>query len=144
MTPGDLPEVLAIEEQAFADPWTQAHFEGELKNRHGHIDLLRAEQGELLGYIVYWTVVDEAQILDVAVATTHTRQGYGRALVEHALDTARRLGCRSALLEVGRSNRAAITLYEALGFQPTTVRKGYYAHNGEDALLMRRALEIAA
>ena len=56
------------------------------------------------------------------------------------LDSCRPGGAAStAMLEVRASNMAAVALYEQLGFQHVGRRKGYYA-DGEDALLMNRAL----
>ena len=48
---------------------------------------------------------------------------------------------RIVLLEVRRSNRAAIKLYRGLDFTALGVRKGYYADTGEDAIEMILALD---
>jgi ribosomal-protein-alanine N-acetyltransferase len=60
-----------------------------------------------------------------------------RALVAHARSARQRL----VLLEVRRSNQAAIALYESEGFRTTNVRRGYYADTAEDALEMRITLD---
>jgi ribosomal-protein-alanine N-acetyltransferase len=46
------------------------------------------------------------------------------------------------LLEVRRSNDAAIALYRSAGFSENGVRRGYYSDNGEDAALMCVELEV--
>lgn len=144
MLHADLPEVLALEQRAFDDPWTQAHFEGELKNPHSTIDLLRAPDGALLGYVAYWIIVDEAQLLDVAVHPDHRRRGLGRQLVTRLVEQAQRADCALVVLEVRRSNTPAVQLYESLGFRAVSIRKGYYRSNGEDAIVMHCNLKPPA
>ena len=131
-----LAEVLALEARAFDDPWTEAHFVGELNNRVSHVDLLRDVDGVLCGYIVYWIVVDQVEILDVATDPDRRRRGLGRRLVEHVRTEATRQDCVSISLEVRRSNQAALALYEAAGFARIAVRVGYYALGNEDAIVM--------
>lgn len=136
----DLDDILRLEARAFADPWTRAHFEGELANRHSRVDSLRGADGALLGYVVFWTIVDEVQILDIAVDPDRLRQGLGRTLAQHVIDHARRQHCRLITLEVRRSNTAAIGLYESLGFCCVAVRARYYASDQEDAIVMNLEL----
>ena len=71
-------------------------------------------------------------------------RGIGRDLLYAVLDRAQGIGVRDVFLEVRRSNRPAMTLYEALGFERLGVRRGYYqAHDGrEDAIVYR--LELGA
>lgn len=136
MVRADLAEVLDLEGKAFDDPWTQAHFEGELNNPHATIDLLRAPDGSLLGYVAYWIIVDEAQLLDVAVHPDFRRRGLGRRLVTRLVAQSAKADCQLIVLEVRRSNTAAVKLYESLGFEAVSIRKRYYAKSGEDAIVM--------
>jgi ribosomal-protein-alanine N-acetyltransferase len=137
---GDLPRLAAIERSAHAHPWSDAQLARELANAYATV--LAAEPaggGELQGFVVYWVLHDELHVLDVATAPEARRQGIGRALLEAAHADGLRRGARRALLEVRRSNAAAIALYRALGYLHDTVRRGYYA-DGEDAVLMSLAL----
>jgi ribosomal-protein-alanine N-acetyltransferase len=69
----------------------------------------------------------------------------GTALLQHAMETAARLGARRATLEVRRSNHAARRIYERLGFEIAGVRRNYYSNPIEDALILwRRELPHAA
>lgn len=130
----DLPAVLAIEKASFLAPWSRASFVHELHNPHSQ--LTAAEQdGQVIGYLCCWYVVDEIHILDIAVHPAHRRKGVGAQLLRHAMTEGRRRGACSANLEVRRSNLAAIALYEQFGFQSVTVRARYYS-DGEDALVM--------
>ncbi len=92
------------------------------------------------GMILCRIVVDEAEILTVAVDPAARGQGLGRALLQAALDRGRAAGAASVFLEVAVDNAAARALYAAAGFQPAGVRKGYYdrgAAGRADALAMR-------
>jgi ribosomal-protein-alanine N-acetyltransferase len=78
----------------------------------------------------------EFHIANIAVRRDRHRRGIGKWLLERALAEGRRLGCILASLEVRRSNRGAIRLYESRNFRPIAIRKGYYVDNGEDAIVM--------
>jgi ribosomal-protein-alanine N-acetyltransferase len=93
-----------------------------------------------VGALLAWHVADELQILDVATLPELRRRGIGRALLEHALAYARRHAVRLVLLEVRRSNGAALGLYLTSGFVLTNERQGYYS-DGEDALELALSLE---
>ena len=91
--------------------------------------------GKIAGYLCPSLVLDEGEILDVAVVADYRGLGIGRLLVTTALRVFQERGALRVYLEVRTSNQAAISLYQALGFRETGRRKRYY-ENGEDALLM--------
>lgn len=93
------------------------------------------------GYILTWLVADELHVLNVATDPDLRRRGVGRALVERAVAFAREQQVRMVLLEVRRSNRAAIRLYRSFRFSVMGVRRGYYAEGGEDAIEMVLVLD---
>lgn len=93
-----------------------------------------------LAFAEYQVVLDECELLNLAVLPHCQRRGLGRALLQYVLDAAQALGCSRCLLELRRSNTAARGLYEAAGFVQVGVRKEYYPALGgkgprEDALL---------
>lgn len=139
----DLPEVLAIEVAAFAVPWTEEMFENELARRDlSEILIARlADVGTpppVAGYICIWVVGDELHINNVAVDPRWRRRGIAGALLEAALDHGQLRGSRRAFLEVRASNVAAQALYRRYGFETAGIRKGYYDHPNEDAVIMKR------
>lgn len=135
----DLPRVVEIENASFSTPWREATFRGLLGRTD--TDLLAAERaGEFVGYAICWTVADQAELGNVAVARAARGAGVGRRLVEAALGRVRRRGARECFLEVRESNLVAQALYRSLGFAPVGRRRGYYARPTEDALVMRIAL----
>ena len=68
LTSADLDDIMMIEESSFTAPWRCNTFESLLA-RHDS-DLLGAvdADGHLLGYAVVWTIVDQAELGNVAVA----------------------------------------------------------------------------
>lgn len=136
MCSGDLSEVLEIESASFSRPWTRKHFEDELDSPFGFPTVAVAPDGTVTGYICLKLVLDEAEILDVAVSGAQRGKGIGRALVEWALSFCREKGVSTIFLEVRAGNREAISLYRSLGFNESGRRSRYY-DDGEDAVLMQ-------
>lgn len=132
----DLERVMEIETLCFSTPWKEATFRGLL--RRPDTDLVAAERdGRLEGYAVCWTVVDQSELGNVAVAPEARSGGIGRALVEAVLERVRGRGARECFLEVRESNQVAQALYREMGFEVVGRRKAYYALPTEDALVMR-------
>jgi ribosomal-protein-alanine N-acetyltransferase len=94
-----------------------------------------------VGFLLAWSVADELHVINVATHPDFRRQGVAHALLLHTLEQAVRDKCRLVLLEVRRSNRAAIGLYRAHGFSAMGVRRAYYADNDEDAIEMMLAID---
>jgi len=141
MQEADLPAVMEIERAAFSHPWSEEMIRRELQHEFSTV-LLATDgvDGPILGFAVVWLVHDELQVLNVAVAAEARRQGVARRILDRVEGTARERGARVAMLEVRRSNVAAIALYRSLGYREVGVRPRYYAEDGEDALAMDKAL----
>jgi ribosomal-protein-alanine N-acetyltransferase len=92
-------------------------------------------------FLLAWLVADELHVLSVATHPSARRRGLARALLAQALAAAREKKMRLVLLEVRRSNQAAIRLYRGFGFRAMGVRPGYYADNREDAIEMILVLD---
>lgn len=135
MTENDLEQVLATEAASFAVPWSCDHFLHEMRSPLSFPLVAEDGDGGIAGFICPMQVLDEGQILDLAVAPAFRGRGVGKLLVEHALGTFRRQGAAFVGLEVRPSNTAALNLYARCGFVAEGRRTGYY-ENGEDAILM--------
>jgi len=133
----DLTNVLEIEHEVFAEPWSRLSFEAELEKDYARCAVLQIGTS-VVGFTICWEIVDELHIANVAVSPSHQRKGLAETLVCDALKRAAH--CAVAVLEVRRSNHAARALYVKLGFKETGVRKNYYASEGEDAILMELPL----
>jgi [ribosomal protein S18]-alanine N-acetyltransferase len=132
----DLPRVLEIERASFSMPWREGTFHALLKRTD--TDLLAAElDGELVGYAACWTVLDQAELGNLAVDAGFRGRGVGEALVRAVMERVARRGAAECFLEVRASNELARRLYERFGFAVVGRRARYYAHPTEDALVMR-------
>jgi [ribosomal protein S18]-alanine N-acetyltransferase len=139
MTAADLDDVLAIEEASFTNPWTRPMFEQELLNPGvSHLYALRTGDWRVAAFCMVWIVADELHINNLAVRPECRGMGVGRVLLESVFGIAAALGARRATLEVRRSNAVALKLYQRLGFSVAAIRKDYYNHPVEDALILWR------
>jgi len=136
LTYADLPRVIAVERRAFPTPWSLAMFVLELSKPSG-VCLAAIHDGRLVGYLICSRYDTVWHIMNVAVDLDHRGQGVASALLAELYE---RVGEDSPrfTLEVRRSNRVAIHLYEREGFRAAGLRRRYYQDNGEDALVMWR------
>jgi [ribosomal protein S18]-alanine N-acetyltransferase len=135
----DVKSIWDIERLSFTTPWSFWNFLSELGNPHSSILVAGPplpQTWETFGYIIFWVVAEEMHIMNLAVHPQFRRRGVARALLQEGLRQARARGAQIAWLEVRPSNRPALALYEAFGFQKVGLRPRYYADDQEDALLM--------
>jgi [ribosomal protein S18]-alanine N-acetyltransferase len=135
MTTDDLSAVLAIERRVQPSPWSEAVFRAEI-GREDRCYLVAEADGRVAGYAGMIRIVDEAHVANVAVAPELQGRGIGATLVLALHREAVRLGLGALTLEVRAGNDRAKALYRRFGYAPVGVRKGYYADNGEDALVL--------
>lgn len=134
----DLDEVMEIEEELFAVPWTREGFFTFL-TREDAMFLVVEEKEKILGYCGLLMVLDEGDVLNVAVKGDRQREGIGHFLVDSMIRLAAERGITTIHLEVRKSNETAFRLYERMGFVTDGIRKGYYTDPVEDAILMTRS-----
>jgi [ribosomal protein S18]-alanine N-acetyltransferase len=139
-SPEDLAAVEAIARECFSDGGFSAA--EELSRPWARLWAARTAAGApLAGFLISWHVADELHVLNIATVPSLRRRGIARALMEAGIRYSSESKIRIVLLEVRRSNRAAIKLYRGLAFTALGVRPGYYADNGEDAIEMILALD---
>lgn len=139
MTAADLDEVWALECSVFPYPWSRNNFADSLASGYD-CWTVRDPAGVLVGYYLLMYALDEAHLLDVAVAAKRQGQGLGRQLLEQLAARARSQGMASIFLEVRPTNERALAVYRRLGYEQIGRRKGYYpagANGREDAIVMR-------
>jgi ribosomal-protein-alanine N-acetyltransferase len=138
----DVDAVLALEQSVFPHPWSRNNFCDSLASGYDAW-VLRQADGALAGYFLLMEVVDEAHLLDVAVAPGRQGTGLGRYLLDKVAARARGMGVLSVLLEVRPSNERALDVYRRYGYVEIGRRRAYYpAYQGqrEDAIVMRFVL----
>ncbi len=134
----DLPAICKAEQNCFTDPWTREMLFDCLRYPYYHT-FLAEEGGQVCGYGVLIVLFEDAEVANIAVDRGYRGQGVAKALLQAMHEKAKALGATRILLEVRKSNAAALSLYEGFGYQVYGERKGYY-EDGEDALLMERGL----
>ena len=131
----DLEQVVAIDQVSFSLPWPARSFSFECDNPVSRCWVADLD-GRVIAMVVGWILVDEIHIATLATHPDFRRQGIGKNLLLHTLSFAKEEGAQSAFLEVREGNFAAIEMYRQFGFIENGRRSGYYADNGEDAILM--------
>lgn len=136
-----IAQIAELEKLCFSDPWNEAALLPELSNPLS-VWLVAEQKGRVLGYIGSQTVLDETDLMNLAVSPDCRRQGLASALLRALSDAVRQRGAEFLTLEVRCGNRAAISLYESMGFYQIGRRPGYYFHPREDALIFRKELHL--
>ena len=135
---GDNERIALLEKECFSDPWSYGMI-CDTSQASNFLGLVAEIEGEVVGYLGSAFVLDEGEILLVAVDGRYRRRGIGEALVNKMTEDLKEKGVLKLFLEVRRSNQSAYNCYEKCKFTPIGVRKGYYS-NGEDAIVMERSL----
>lgn len=136
MTPADLEAVADLTHRADPFGWTLRNFSDA--HASGNTLTVLTVDGVTSGIAAVMHVLDESELLEIAVQPAMQGRGYGKALLAHAIALARRNGAVRMFLEVRESNARARKMYTSFGFEETGRRKNYYpTENGrEDAILM--------
>ncbi len=135
-----------IESSCFKDPWPEPALK-ELLEDTGRYDAVFAVEGcqndvacqtEVSGYAIYTYVLDECELLRIAVLPDFRRSGYASLMMKKLKEAWRVLLLENIFLEVRYGNSEARGLYEKNGFKEIALRKKYY-NDGEDAVIYQLA-----
>lgn len=135
----DVPAIAALEERCFSDPWSEKSIASELENPLSYW-LVAEVNGCVAGYVGSQSVLDAADMMNIAVSPDYRRIGIGQALIQELIVHLQQKHVIALLLEVRVSNSAAIALYQKLGFEQVGCRPRYYRNPREDALILRKEL----
>ncbi len=130
-----IDDVVNIEKEAFSDAWSKEMFLMELVPR-GFIFYLCLDDERVVGYLIARHILDEIDILNLAIESSSRRKKLAATLLEKLFDDVD--GIRLYSLEVRKSNAPAIRLYEKYGFEQVRIRKNYYESPREDAIVMMK------
>ncbi|MFN3966884.1 MAG: ribosomal protein S18-alanine N-acetyltransferase, partial [Endomicrobiia bacterium] len=127
-----------IEKDSFPDPWTKENFEKELQLKFSNFFVCK-EDGNVLGYVVFWSMNDEGNIMNIAVKKEYRGKGVGKMLINHIIEFSKTKNIKQIFLEVREKNFIARKLYESFGFKVDKIRKNFYGN--ENAIVMVKKLK---
>ena len=137
MTADHTRAVAELEKLCFSAPWSESSIIYELTNPLS-VWLVAVDDTEVIGYVGSQTVLDAADMMNLAVAPAHRRRGVAENLILSLEEAIRVKGAASLTLEVRCSNEPAVTLYKKMGFEQVGCRPNYYRNPKEDALILRK------
>ena len=141
MNKDHVAQIAALEKLCFGDPWSEGSIASELDNPLS-LWLVAAQDGAVCGYVGSQTVLDETDMMNIAVRPDCRRHGIAAALIDELIVRLKERGSHILRLEVRVSNAPAIALYDSLGFTQLGLRKNYYRNPKENALILGKEWEI--
>ena len=135
----DIVAVASLEAEIFPDPWSAKSIKETYENKNALI--LGAYQDDvLIGYVIFYYVLDEGEIARIAVSSSHRRKGVAEQIFVNLLEFCVQKNVEKILLDVRVSNETAIAFYRKSGFAEDGIRKNFYDYPKEHALLMSTAV----
>lgn len=140
MRSSDLETVYKIEQSVNSNGWTMNIFQQSLQNNNCIV--MNSGSGEIIGFLVLQFIMDECHILNICIHPQYQGKGFGKKLLQYALEISTQKNVVVCFLEVRESNIKAINLYNQFGFNEIQVRKNYYKNgkSRENAIEMSLSL----
>jgi len=142
-SPADAARLAELERICFSDPWSPAGLREMISADHT-IALVALSAESIIGYAIARYAAGSGEILNLAVAPGHRREGVAAHLIDALLEGLRSREVREVYLEVRESNGPARALYSGRGFTVAGMRRAYYRYPTEDALVLRLPLDGSA
>lgn len=130
----DAPEICSLEQTFFSPDCNEGEIERRIREG-GSCFMVCQQEGEITAYLYAKAVLDEADLWYIAVKEQYRNQGIGTRLLEAFLEEMSIKKIKCITLEVRKSNKSAIALYEKHKFQCISIRKDYYKNPMEDAVI---------
>ncbi len=142
LTEKHVAQVAELEKICFGtEAWSEKSIASELDNKLS-LWIVADDGGKVLGYVGSQTVLDETDMMNIAVHPDFRHQGIATGLIVGLIGALKLRGSHCLTLEVRASNEPAKRLYEKLGFIQVGLRKNYYRNPKEDACILRKEWEI--
>ncbi len=141
MTEQDVSSIAQLEKECFIDPWSENSIASELSNQLSSW-FVAEDDGNILGYVGSQSVLDGADMMNIAVSARARRRGIAVALIKALIEELKTRGVKFLMLEVRQSNAPAIALYEKMGFYQVGIRRNYYRNPKENALILRKEFDL--
>ena len=139
MNENHVRQIAELERLCFHDPWSENSIASELGNRLS-VWLVALDEDKVVGYVGSQTVIDETDMMNIAVHPDYRNRGVATALIVELTQQLRMRGSKGLMLEVRESNSAAISLYDKHGFLQVGCRRNYYRNPRENAMILRKEL----
>ncbi len=136
----DISDIAAIEEKYIPDGWSEKAFSDWTDNQNTVI-FKAVLDGEIIGFANGSWVLDEAELLNIAVAEQARRKGVATMLFEALENYFREKNAEKIFLEVREKNLSAINFYEKHGFVKNGLRKNYYSNPVDNGVLMMKIIK---
>ena len=134
----DLDQVLKIDNSLFElDKYSIQTFKDAIENDTQKLIVASADNN-VVGYILFSYIMDEAELLKIGVTTQYQRLGVGKLLHDSMLQNLKEQSVKNIFLEVRIDNNSAIKFYEKNGYEKVTIREKYY--QGTDAVIYRKGI----
>ena len=142
MRPQHIAQVAALEKVCFGSAaWSENSIATELENPLA-LWIVADDDGKVLGYVGSQTVMDETDMMNIAVHPDFRRCGIATALIMELVRQLKGRDSHILRLEVRESNAPAIALYESLGFIQIGLRRNYYRNPKENGIILGKEWEI--
>jgi len=128
-------QIMEIEKVSFPSPWSRGSFKAETEKQISYLWALISDN-TVYGYICFWILEDELQLLNLAVHPDKRGNHLGQFLLTRMIEKGISKGIKCVFLEVRTSNITARSLYKKMGFYEAGIRSRYYPETSEDAIIM--------
>ena len=134
----DIVKLAKLENQVFSDAWSEDILNALIKNSFDYAYIVQNSKFEIIAYINYRIIIDEAELMRIAVLPKYRGQKIGDDLV--MFKNIEQKNINIVRLEVRSSNISALKLYKSNGFIESGIRKDYYNNPNEDAIIMEKKI----
>lgn len=135
----ELPEIATLEKEIFSDAWSLKSLKETWQQKNAEIFAAK-DQEKLIGYVIFYHVLDEGEIARIATAPALRRQGAATQMFRGLVSFCLEHQIEKIMLEVRDGNESARRFYQKCGFTEDGIRKNYYENPKEDAVLMSKNL----
>lgn len=120
----EIEEIARLEQEIFPDPWSLTALRDTWNQKQAQI-LGAWLDGQMAGYVIVYFAADESEIARIAVDEKFRRQGVAGALLDEMERVLAGKGIARLMLDVRKSNAAALRFYLSRGFKEDGVRKKF-------------------
>ncbi len=136
----DIAAIAKLEELIFSDMWSESGLKSTTESEFGNIMVCEDLSSRILGYMIYYSLGNEMELVRIATAPEARGEGIGLRMMEHLIDIATADKRERILLEVRESNIQAVKLYQQFEFAQIGTRKNFYTKPIEDGKIMEKVL----